>query len=160
MHGLENLEMQSSERTDIVAMLEWEEDFSVGVAAMDKQHKQLIAIINELDEAIANHNNSDTVRTILPRLAHYAETHFAAEETLMYEAGFGELVYHQELHQKLTQKVQEYIKQYLCGNVPGIIDMANFLISWLRNHIEGEDKSYGQYIANAKLTGSVHVKCI
>jgi hemerythrin len=152
--------MQASERTDIMAMMEWEEEYSVGIAAMDRQHKQLIAMINELNEAIANHNNSDAIRTILPRLTYYTNVHFATEETLMYEAGFGELAYHQELHQKLTQKVQEYIKQYLCGNTPEINEMAAFLISWLRNHIQGEDKSYGQYIANAKMTGSVHVKCI
>jgi hemerythrin len=133
-----------------MAMLEWEDDFSVNVAAMDAQHKQLIAMINELYEAIQQRKGDEVIKDILPRLAQYTENHFTAEENVMSDAGFPGLMEHQQLHRKLTQKVVENVNHFLSGKKPALVDMTAFLISWLRNHIQGEDKKYGQYIADTE----------
>lgn len=56
-----------------MALITWNDNFSVNIAEIDKQHQKLITIINELDEAIkANHNN-DAIGQVLAALLDYTK---------------------------------------------------------------------------------------
>ena len=55
---------------------------------MDIQHKQLVAMVNQLYEAMQMSKGDAVVKTILPALVLYTKIHFTAEEKLMKDVGF------------------------------------------------------------------------
>ena len=64
-------------------LIEWSDEFSVGIQEIDEQHKVLVGLLNQLHQAIREHHGRATSREILGRLAEYTRTHFLLEESLM-----------------------------------------------------------------------------
>jgi hemerythrin len=130
-----------------VAMMEWQDSFSVGITAMDIQHKQLVAMVNQLYEAMRTSKGDVVVKTILPSLVQYTKSHFASEEKVMKDAGFPGLAAHQAIHQQLTKQATDLLEKIKTGKMVPTVSLASFLKDWLINHIQGQDKQYGKHIA-------------
>ena len=137
-----------------MVMVQWQDSFSVGVTAMDIQHKQLVAMVNQLYEAMRLSKGDAIIGTILPSLAQYTKTHFAAEEKVMKDAGFPGLAAHQAIHHKLTHQVNDLLEKIKAGRMVPTVSLASFLKDWLVNHIQGQDKQYGDFIAGKKCVGA------
>jgi hemerythrin len=131
-----------------MAKMEWKDEFSVGVTAMDVQHKQLVAMVNQLYEAMRLSKGDAVIGSILPSLVLYTKSHFAAEEKVMKESGFPGLAAHQALHQQLTKQATELLEKIKAGKMVATVSLATFLKDWLVNHIQGQDKQYGRHIAS------------
>ena len=119
----------------------WNERFSVGVPAMDDQHKRLIGLLNSLrtseDVGIA----FDTIMGMFD----YASSHFRAEEELLRQAGYSELPTQQREHKGFLDKAVEFSKQDLAD--PTICSqITSFLRAWLVHHILEEDMKYKRCI--------------
>ena len=127
--------------------LVWKNEYSVGVAEMDNQHRKLVELLNQLDEAMAKGKGKDFAGKVLNELIRYTQTHFTSEEYLMMTHRFPELAAHKVEHLKLTQKVIQFKADYDSGRVSLTIPILNFLEDWLVNHIQGLDKVYGKTIA-------------
>ncbi len=137
-----------------MAFIQWQNSYSVGVPAMDIQHKQLVALINQLYEAMRTGQGDLAMQNILPALAQYTRTHFNSEEKLMHEVGYPDIAAHQALHFKLAGQVGDLLDKYKSGKVVTAVSMATFLKDWLMNHIEGHDKRYAAFIAEHQLVGA------
>jgi hemerythrin-like metal-binding protein len=64
--------------------LEWTEDFAVGHEAVDRQHRLLVASINEIDETIRA-QDEPKVAQLLKVLRLAAEEHFREENALLWQ---------------------------------------------------------------------------
>ena len=60
----------------------WNNNFSVGVQELDKQHKKIIEIENRLIKAKDGRIDSETIADLLSDLTKYATKHFETEEKL------------------------------------------------------------------------------
>ncbi|MEE8423688.1 MAG: hemerythrin domain-containing protein, partial [Thermodesulfobacteriota bacterium] len=60
--------------------IEWNDNFSVNVEELDKQHREMIGIINRLLDSIADEKNDEIVDDILNKLTDFIMTHFETEE--------------------------------------------------------------------------------
>jgi len=134
-----------------MAMMEWQDSFSVGVTAMDLQHKQLVAMVNQLFDAMRAGKGDLVVKTLLPNLASYTRSHFNAEEKLMHEAGFPDIAAHQAEHHILSQQVSDLLERIKAGKMVATVSLATFLKNWLTSHILDTDMQYGKFIAGRKL---------
>ena len=61
-------------------LVEWRDDFSVGVQEIDEQHKNLFKILSELIEATGPGNQEEKIDTLLEDMVDYAEYHFTSEQ--------------------------------------------------------------------------------
>lgn len=129
--------------------MQWKDSYSVGVAEIDKQHKKLIDLINNLTQAMSQGKGKEAVNTVLGELVSYCATHFSKEEKLMTETGYPELADHKEKHRKMTQKVLALQADVKAGKKSVTIDVMRFLEQWLDKHVLGTDKQYGPHL-NAK----------
>ena len=127
-------------------LLQWKEKHSVGIAEIDAQHKQLFAMMNELNEAMATEKAKDVLEAILERLVNYTATHFITEERLMKEHGFVGHGSHHLIHEQLAAKVREFQADYRQGRVAMSIDVMHFLMEWLDQHILGTDMEYRDFL--------------
>ena len=66
-----------------MALLTWQEKYSVGIKEIDNQHKQLIDMINELNDAMLAKRGKEVLMSVLNKLAAYCVTHFTNEEKMM-----------------------------------------------------------------------------
>jgi hemerythrin len=126
----------------------WDNAFSVGFEAIDKQHKELVTMTNQLFEGCkAGAAAADTTfLKILRRAAEYAQTHFADEEKYMVQANYPNLDVHRKAHREFGNTVIKAIRTFEDGNTAPI-EMARFLKDWLLNHIAKMDKEYAPYLA-------------
>lgn len=63
-----------------MALIQWDDSFSVKVAEIDQQHKRLIVMINELHDAMKQGKGKDALGKIINGLISYTATHFDTEE--------------------------------------------------------------------------------
>ena len=63
--------------------MQWKDEYSVGVAEIDEQHKGVIELFTVIDTAIDNREGWSDVFFKLEQLREHARFHFALEESLM-----------------------------------------------------------------------------
>jgi len=56
---------------------------SVNIQSIDEQHKKLVALVNNLNDAMSSGKGQLIMGKILDDLVAYTKTHFATEERLM-----------------------------------------------------------------------------
>lgn len=129
-----------------MALMTWNPDYSVKIREIDEQHKQLIAMINELNEAMSSGRGKETLGSILDRLTRYVASHFQLEEKLMEQHGYPEFADHKDKHQKMTAKVLSLREDYKQGKIALTIEVAKFLQDWLNKHILSTDQKYAPFL--------------
>ena len=67
-----------------IKKIEWNDEYLLGVPEIDKQHKKLIAIANELYDVVTGDESAlkEKMPSILKELTDYTEYHFSNEEEL------------------------------------------------------------------------------
>jgi hemerythrin-like metal-binding protein len=123
-------------------LISWSPTLSVGIEEIDKQHKELIRLINELHDAMRAGKGQTSVGPTLAGLINYTVYHFGTEEQLFNETGYPAAKQHLELHKSLTKQVVDIKRRYDAGEPVITIDLMEFLRNWLNDHIKGVDKKY------------------
>ena len=133
-----------------MAYFEWNENYSVGIKAMDNHHKKLFDISNKLHEGMSSGNGDDVFGKVLLELADYAKFHFKEEEDLMRKYNYPELTNHEEEHKELIETLQDLQQQLDEGKfeLTIIMKVQDFLRNLLVNHSIDHDKKYGSYLNN------------
>jgi hemerythrin len=127
--------------------MEWTQAYSVGVAIFDDEHKKLIAIINQLHDAIASGIDKLALQRVSDALVEYTLMHFRHEEMYFDDWAYPAAATHIANHATLRQKVFEFRKQILEQDSKELgADMMNFLRDWLTQHIMVEDRKYGEFL--------------
>lgn len=132
-------------------IIQWTPDYSVGVASLDTDHKVLISLINQLDDAIRGGEPRSTVSRVLDALLDYTDYHFAREEALMQACGYADLAAHKRIHVTLRAQVHEIRERYRRN--PEAIharEVLSFLKNWLTAHIVGRDRLYAPVMQDAR----------
>ncbi len=126
-----------------MALLTWNETYSVKIKKFDDQHRKLIDLINQLHDAMLVGKGKDVMGSVLNSLVDYTKTHFAAEETLMKLHGYPDYEQHKKEHNVLVMQVLDVQRQLREGKTPITQAIMFFLKEWLQQHIQGNDKKYG-----------------
>ncbi len=130
-----------------MALLTWNETYSVKIKKFDDQHRKLIDLINQLHDAMLVGKGKDVMADVLNSLVDYTRTHFAAEETLMKLHGYPDYEQHKKEHNALVMQVLDVQKQLREGTTPITQAIMFFLKEWLQQHIQGNDKKYGPFLS-------------
>lgn len=130
-----------------MAACRWTEAMSVGVPALDSDHRCLVRIINLLEEVERGAEAGSTIETVLDTLSMYARYHFAREERLMDSCGFPASQFHRDEHAEFSGHIHA-LRTRLAGRADPALarDLLAYLTSWLRHHILIQDMAYKPYI--------------
>ncbi len=123
-------------------MIQWDLSMSVSEGEMDKDHRILIDLINQL-ALVKEHRDTIMLDFILDELYNYTVRHFKREEAYMLRGGYPNLTHHQRIHQEFTDRVREIRRHFLHYPDP---EIANNLLplmgNWLSEHIKKVDRDY------------------
>ncbi len=135
-----------------MAGIEWTESNSVGISSLDQQHKQLIALTNQLFQAIMEDRGRDVVIGVLDKLADYVKYHFSYEEELLTKYNFpaDQREEHVKEHRALERQVHDFIKDIKNQNSLDL-EVYDFLRNWTTNHLNTTDKKYTRLLKSHKV---------
>jgi len=129
-----------------MAIIEWKKELEVNYPKIDEQHKKLVALINQLHDAMKSGKGKDACGEILKELADYTVYHFGTEEELMKKSYYPEAEVHGAAHKDLVQQVVDFKSKFDQGAIGLSMDLFDFLNKWLIEHIMGTDKKLGSYL--------------
>jgi hemerythrin len=132
-------------------LIQWTPNFSVGVESLDTDHKVLISLINQLDDAVARAEPRETVQRVLDALLDYTAYHFGREESLMRACDYPDYEAHVRIHATLKAQVEDIRDRYR-RNPESIHarEVLAFLKNWLSTHIVGRDHLYMPFMASRR----------
>lgn len=130
----------------------WSKAFSVGVRALDDQHKRIIGVLNELTDDPQAKVDSELISDTLTRLTRYAVEHFREEERLMGLCEYPGIEEHKDRHREFRQKIVECCMAATLhvASVPG--ELLTYLRDWFKDHILHEDMKYKPFLAGRQMT--------
>ncbi len=128
-----------------MALVTWNDNLSVNVEEFDRQHKKLIALINELNDAMSVGKGKDVLVKIVNDLVKYTVTHFKAEEKYFAQFRYPDTFNHRIEHLAFIRKVANFKNEIESGKLPLTVEVLSFLSDWLKKHIMGTDKKYSQF---------------
>ncbi len=125
-----------------MAVFQWSNAYQTGLEEVDLQHRQLVDMLNQLDEARTVGGDSQLILELLDGLSAYTRYHFSTEERLMADPGFAtdEASRHQAEHQAFIEQVGQ-VQSSAHGDASLVSDtLIEFLTHWLAEHILGSDQ--------------------
>jgi hemerythrin len=129
--------------------VEWSDALSVGIEELDVQHRGLVALLNQLNDAIDHHHGNAAVGAILAQLDEYTRVHFAVEESLMRLLGYPQIDAHKREHERLTEQLAEFRGRFDAGKTALGFELMHFLKLWLTNHIMTSDQGYARFFSES-----------
>jgi hemerythrin len=128
-----------------MALINWNDSLSVDVAEIDQQHKKLIALINELNDAMSVGKGKDVLQKIANDLVAYTATHFRTEERYFAQFEYPDTFNHRREHVEFVKKVAGYKEGIERGTPVLTTEVMKFLSDWLKKHIMVTDKKYSRF---------------
>ena len=128
-----------------MSFMVWSEELNTGVDIIDRQHRELVAMLNRAAPVLArsSQDSMQAVGPLLDGLVNYAAVHFRTEEDMMATAGMDRRAreHHHATHAGFAEQVGRMAQSFSQGvDVTGD-RLLSFLASWLVLHILGEDQA-------------------
>lgn len=125
--------------------IEWSDALSVGVAALDDEHKTLVEIFNNLGDLISQGQRGSELMGVVRKLHEYAEVHFAHEERLFQLHGYPDEKLHTAQHQAWLSDLQK-LETRIAQGEPLRFELFRFLQNWILRHIAQDDMRYRPFL--------------
>ena len=130
-------------------LLKWKDEYSMNEENIDKQHKGLFKLSNEIYDLVEKGiDDHEHFRELFLALNDYGIEHFLYEEMYMQEQDYPDLKEHIKQHNEFSNKVRD-----LCVGIDKethIRDIGEFVSTWLVEHVLNEDMEYKEFIAKKK----------
>lgn len=127
--------------------ISWDSSYEVGIEMVDKQHRHLIELMNELYNACLGDRNDleEKFKDVMKELVEYVMVHFKDEEKIMEKINYPKFKEHKQKHEYFVKEILSAVSAYRNGKqfVPNTF--VRFLRDWLFNHILINDKELARY---------------
>jgi hemerythrin-like metal-binding protein len=94
-----------------MARIVWKPEYSVGDPAIDKEHQELIDLVNDTAGAILDGQPDTDVQRSFGDLYRAISAHFALEERQMREAKYDQLRPHKSDHERLLDVLRDMMDE-------------------------------------------------
>ena len=127
-------------------LFQWKDEYDIGLPKIDKQHRKMVDMLNELYAAKKTDAVHQVIEETLMGLVAYTKVHFADEEELMSEANYPQLLTQRREHLDMTDEVLKMRNRFMQGDEPATFELLNFMNEWLKKHITGSDRKFGEFM--------------
>ena len=133
----------------------WGDKYAVGIASIDKQHRELVDLTNKLYYACLTRNEDidAAFKTTMSRLVEYVRFHFSDEQVLLERIKYPNYTDHKKEHDKLIRDILKAAKDHSAGKkfIPN--QFVRTLKDWIFGHIAVTDKIYSAYVNEQRKKG-------
>lgn len=127
--------------------IEWDSKYDVGIEAVDKQHRHLVDLMNDLYDACLGEKLEldQKFKDVMKELVDYVMVHFKDEEKIMEAINYPNLKEHKQTHEGFIKEMLSSVSAYTNGKQLVPNSFVRFLRDWLFNHILIDDKEWARY---------------
>lgn len=129
--------------------IKWDNTLELGHDAMDADHRQLVARVNQLADCIVNNRGKESYNALLDDLFAHTRAHFSMEEQLMAACSYPYAEEHRSEHAKLVKDLLAHRAKFDASVQPSI-SLLFFFDQWLSRHILNSDKELANFLAGIK----------
>lgn len=119
-------------------LVEWNDALTLGDPVIDRQHKGLVDLINQMHANLDAPDKEALVMQCITTMYLYAKEHFWDEEALMDRIGYPDKERHAALHREFVEKTHTLTDCCLCDEAP-YPELLDFLVAWFKEHVSTED---------------------
>uniref|UniRef100_A0A7C4ABU8 Bacteriohemerythrin n=1 Tax=Fundidesulfovibrio putealis TaxID=270496 RepID=A0A7C4ABU8_9BACT len=133
-----------------MAIIEWQDSMAIGVYHVDRQHKELVVLINDIGDAVDRGAGRSEVSHFIRRFYDYTMTHFRDEEALMDHEAYPH--YFQQVYEHLAcaQKAIEFHKRFIEEKDFDLGEMLAYITKWFVDHTTGVDQTLAEYVVTRR----------
>ncbi len=130
-------------------MIAWSPALETGHPIVDNDHKQLIAQLNALSDALHQGAGKESLVEMIVFLNRYARDHFAREEAHMQRIGCPAYQENCRSHDQFVAKLEGWVARLNSGGASTslVLEVYREASGWIQSHIVGVD---------CKLRGCAH----
>ena len=130
-----------------MTVLQWREEFSVGIEEVDHEHRELIELIRTLQQDLQAGADTDRIIDVLGEIYNQIAAHFALEEKMMRKTRYPALADHKQDHETLLDDLRDIMDEVEDDGVLDETQLTDDLDRWFSDHFKTHD---------AKLHHSAH----
>lgn len=122
-----------------MTLIQWKAEYSVGVEAVDHEHRELIDTINRLHEAMQSAADHDHVVEGLGEIYAQIAAHFALEEKIMRDSHYRAYDEHKLDHETLLDDLRDIMDAVDDRGHYDELDLSADLDRWFSDHFRTHD---------------------
>jgi hemerythrin len=120
-------------------LLEWRDEFEIGLTEVDFEHKELIELINASYNEAKKEGSSVAVMDFLGEIFEKISAHFALEEKVMRDLKYDQYEDHKEDHERLLDGIRDIMDEYLDVSELDKESFGTQLKDWFIHHFSTKD---------------------
>ena len=124
----------------------WDQSYDTGIEEIDRDHRGLVKLINDLYEAMQDGSGGALLLPIFSALKHYTETHFDREERFMVDCDAPDQERHFQEHKQMMAKLADLESRHRQGEAAISLQTLTYLRDWLKNHICVVDQAVADHV--------------
>jgi len=135
--------------------VEWSEKYATGIETIDKQHKELVELINRLYGACMQGGEGvgPAFKKAMHSMVEYVRFHLTDEMKLLERIDYPKIAEHKVQHDILVRDILSASQGFEGGGTLVPIKFVRSLKDWVFGHIAVYDKAYAEYITEQKKKG-------
>ena len=122
-----------------MALLTWKSEYSVGVEAVDFEHREMIELINELYDEMSDKKDPESIENFLGDIHMTISAHFALEERVMQRSNYSEYEAHKDDHEELLDQIRDLMDSFDLDPDSGLSLLQERLSDWFASHFSTFD---------------------
>jgi hemerythrin-like metal-binding protein len=119
-----------------MALIEWRKEFETGVADVDHEHRELVDLINQLNEKVRAHAAPGDIQEFLGEVFARIAAHFALEESIMRKHRYDEYEDHKAEHERLLDDIRDIMD---AAEADYGEELSATVGEWFVNHFKSKD---------------------
>ncbi len=123
-----------------MALIEWREEFEVGIPSVDFEHREMIGLLNTLHDELGSDPSDQEVADFLGEIHARIGAHFALEEKVMRDLRYDAYLGHKADHNKLLDDLRDIMDDQDAGAFTQLdAALSDRLHAWFTDHFKTHD---------------------
>ena len=120
-------------------LLEWRDEYRIGIPEVDHEHQALIELINALHRRLSQSGKAGGIGEFLGELHAQISAHFALEEKIMRRMHYAELDDHKQDHERLLDEIRDIMDGFELDGRYDAPALSGALDTWFSEHFRTRD---------------------
>ncbi|MBF0369730.1 MAG: bacteriohemerythrin [Magnetococcales bacterium] len=126
-------------------IIEWSDDYLIGLKEIDVQHKRLTEIVNKALNACNTFQTQKQIVEAMDDVMAYTKWHFQSEDILMRIYEYPDSENHRSDHVLLIKELHNKTKEAI-KTKPSPQDLYLFFVGWFGGHAFGSDRKLAHFM--------------
>ncbi len=123
-----------------MALVEWRDDFKIGIDSVDYEHRQMIELINDVHAKLSNDAPQNEILAFLGEVFTRISAHFALEERIMRGWQYDQYEDHKADHERLLDEIRDIMDGFEAGTIAAAErELSARLNAWFTEHFKTKD---------------------